>query len=74
LAAANALNLDFIPVSPERYDLAIPREYFDLDSIQKMLRVINTDDFKQKVEQLGGYDTSKTGSVINVDSTKEAGR
>lgn len=72
LAAANALNLDFIPISPERYDLAIPKEYFELDSIQKMLRVIETPEFKEKVESLGGYDTSETGTIIYVDKTGEA--
>jgi putative molybdopterin biosynthesis protein len=66
LAAANALDLDFIPVSPERYDLAIPEEYYNLNSIQKVLQIVISDDFKKKVEALGGYDTSKTGSVIYV--------
>jgi len=73
LAAANALNLDFIPVAPERYDLAIPKEYFELDSVQKMLKVIKTPEFKEKVENLGGYDTSKTGTVIFVNKSEEAG-
>ena len=57
-AAANSLDLDFIPVSPERYDLAIPEEYYKLDSIQKLLEVINESKFKQKVMTLGGYDVS----------------
>jgi len=64
LAAANALGLDFIPVSPEEYDLAIPKEFFHVDSVQKMLEVINTAEFKQKVEALGGYDTRDTGKIV----------
>jgi putative molybdopterin biosynthesis protein len=66
LAAANALSLDFIPVSLERYDLAIPKEYFDLNSIQKVLKIATSGDFKKKVEALGGYNTSSTGSIIHV--------
>ncbi|MDK2879091.1 MAG: molybdopterin molybdotransferase [Thermoanaerobacteraceae bacterium] len=66
LAAANALNLDFIPISPEEYDLVIPEEFYHLDSVKKMLQVINTDEFKQKVEALGGYDTRDTGKVTIV--------
>ena len=65
-AAANSLDLDFIPVSPERYDLAIPEEYYKLDSIQKLLEVINESKFKQKVMTLGGYDVSHTGETIFV--------
>jgi putative molybdopterin biosynthesis protein len=64
LAAANALNLDFIPISPEEYDLVIPEEFYHLDSVKKMLQVINTDEFKQKVEALGGYDTRDTGRIM----------
>ncbi|HHW01249.1 MAG TPA: molybdopterin biosynthesis protein [Thermoanaerobacterales bacterium] len=64
LAAANALDLDFIPVSPEEYDLAIPEEFYHLDSVKKMLSVINTAEFKKKVEALGGYDTRDTGKII----------
>lgn len=66
LAAANALDLDFIPISQERYDLAVPEEYYNLNPIQKVLRTAVSNDFKKKVEALGGYDTSKTGSVIYV--------
>ncbi|MCR4429685.1 MAG: molybdopterin biosynthesis protein [Tepidanaerobacteraceae bacterium] len=64
MAAASALGLHFIPVSPEEYDLAIPEEYFNLDSVQKMLWVINTAEFKQKVGALGGYDTRDTGRIV----------
>jgi putative molybdopterin biosynthesis protein len=66
LAAANSLDLDFIPVSPERYDLAIPEEYYKLDSIQKLLEVINESKFRQKVMTLGGYNVSHTGEIIFV--------
>lgn len=66
LAAAKALDLDFIPISSERYDLVIPEEYYNLNSIQKVLKIAVSDDFKRRVESLGGYDTSKTGSVIHV--------
>ncbi len=63
LAAANALGLDFIPIAPERYDLAVPKEFFDMESVQKVLEVIRTEEFKKKVTALGGYDTSETGRV-----------
>lgn len=72
LAAANALDLDFIPISPERYDLAIPKEFYDLESVQKVLKVIVTEPFKEKVMALGGYDTSKTGDAIFVKQTERS--
>jgi putative molybdopterin biosynthesis protein len=64
LAAAKALNLDFIPVTEERYDLIIPRQYFDLPSIQKLMDIIHTNEFKKRVEKMGGYSTRQAGQVI----------
>lgn len=63
-AAAKALNLDFIPVVTEQYDLVIPKIHFESENIQILLETINTADFKKRVEALGGYSTEKTGSVV----------
>lgn len=65
-AAANALHLDFIPVVTEQYDLVIPEIYFDTENIQILLETINTKDFKNRVEVLGGYSTKKTGEVSTI--------
>jgi putative molybdopterin biosynthesis protein len=63
-AAAKALNLDFIPVVTEQYDLIIPQKYFETQNIQYLLKTIKTEEFKKRVEALGGYSTQKTGEVI----------
>jgi putative molybdopterin biosynthesis protein len=63
-AAARALNLDFIPVVTEQYDLAIPFEYFETAPIQILLEIINSQKFKKQVQALGGYNTENTGKVI----------
>jgi len=65
-AAAKALNLEFIPVVTEQYDLAIPLEHFDTQPIQILLEIINSRTFKQRVEALGGYNTQNTGEIIGV--------
>ena len=64
-AAAKALNLDFIPVVTEQYDLVIPEEYFNSPGIRRLLETIQTDSFKKRVEALGGYSTVKTGMVVS---------
>ena len=63
-AAAKALNLNFIPVVTEQYDLIIPEEYFETKNVQTLLEIINTKEFKNQVEALGGYSTEKTGEII----------
>ena len=63
-AAARALDLDFIPIVTEEYDLVIPEVFFGDEKIQLMLEVVQSQRFKQLVYRLGGYDTSKTGSIV----------
>ncbi|MFI3172231.1 MAG: molybdopterin biosynthesis protein [Eubacteriales bacterium] len=62
-SAANALGLDFIPVGEEEYDFAIPKKYFESPEVQAFLDVITSDEFKEKVESLGGYTTSRVGEM-----------
>ncbi len=63
-AAAKALNLEFIPVVTEQYDLVIPLEYFESAPIQILLEIINSETFKNQVQALGGYSTENTGKIL----------
>jgi len=63
-AAAKALDLDFIPVVTEQYDLIIPLAHFESVNIQLMVETINSREFKRRVAELGGYSTEKTGEII----------
>ncbi|MCL4537926.1 MAG: molybdopterin biosynthesis protein [Nitrospirae bacterium] len=64
-SSAKALDLDFIPVANERYDLAIPYEFMDTEMVQIILNIIrNNEEFRQTVESLGGYDTRDMGKVV----------
>jgi putative molybdopterin biosynthesis protein len=64
LSAAKAFHLDFIPVAKERYDIIIPEERYTSLRIQKLLSIVNSKKFKKKVLNLGGYDLSQSGKVI----------
>ncbi len=63
-AAAKALDLDFVPIVTEEYDLVIAEDFFEDNKIQLMLNVMRSQAFKKLVGQLGGYDTSNTGTVV----------
>lgn len=66
-SAAAALDLDFIPIATERYDLAIPAELVDTYMINALLDIICTDDeFKQSVLNLGGYDIGMMGQFVTI--------
>ncbi len=64
-SAARALDLDFIPVAEERYDLVILQESLSLPMVEALLNIIkNNQEFKKAVQSLGGYDTRDMGKVI----------
>jgi molybdopterin molybdotransferase/putative molybdopterin biosynthesis protein len=65
LAAARALDLDFLPLLRERYDLVIPKVHYESDLLQPLLRVIRSQDFRSAVEGLGGYGVEDMGKVMN---------
>jgi len=60
-AAARALDLEFIPMTQEQYDIIIPSEILDSPNIRIILETIKSDDFRERVFALGGYDPSKSG-------------
>ena len=62
--AAVSANLDFISITKERYDLVIPRTYFYTEPVQKCLEVVRSKRFRERVERLGGYDTTDAGTVL----------
>ncbi|MFN2357721.1 MAG: molybdopterin biosynthesis protein [Desulfotignum sp.] len=64
MAAARALDLDFIPVVTEAYDLVILEQFFNTPNIQILLETIATDAFQKRVLALGGYGVQKTGQEI----------
>jgi putative molybdopterin biosynthesis protein len=63
-AAARALVLDFLPVITERYDLVIPAVHFDGFLVQTLLHIISSEEFKNQVMALGGYDVRETGTLM----------
>jgi len=64
LAAARALDLDFVPLMQERYDLVIPRAVYESGLIDPLLALIRGSAFRQQVEALGGYDGRQMGEVV----------
>jgi len=66
-AAAQALDLDFIPLFQERYDLVIPKEHADNELLAPLFRLLAGDEFRESVSKLTGYDVSVMGTLILED-------
>lgn len=60
-AAAKALDLDFLPLARERYDLLVSEEVLNDFKVRTLLDLLQKDRIKQKIEDLGGYETGLTG-------------
>jgi putative molybdopterin biosynthesis protein len=63
LAAARALDLDFIPVAEERYDLCIPVAYLEDERVEALLAALDAPAFREAVEGMGGYDVTPMGKT-----------
>jgi len=64
-AAAAALDLDFIPVAEERYDLILPKAFLDDPKVLSLLKTIRKDnEFRKIVGELGGYDLRDCGRIL----------
>ena len=63
-AAAHALDLDFVALDHERYDLVIPAAFYASEVMAPLLAIIRDPAFADRVEALGGYATPNMGQVL----------
>ncbi|MBS1249060.1 MAG: Molybdopterin molybdenumtransferase [Chloroflexi bacterium] len=63
-AAAHALDLDFIPLFNERYDLIIPKIHAESQLLAPLLTILEDPAFSRTIAQRPGYDVEVMGTVI----------
>ena len=63
-SAAEAMGLDFIGLTWERFDLAIPRRHLETAPVQALLETLNDADFKRELGAQSGYRSDETGRVV----------
>lgn len=56
-SAAKTYDLDFIPICNEEYDLLIDEKAYDSEKIKDFLKVLHSDELKERLKRLGGYET-----------------
>ena len=64
LSAARIYDLDFIPICEEEYDLLISESAWSMDSVQRLISVLRSDEFAARLEKLGGYQLDQPGEII----------
>ena len=63
-SAAKLYDLDFVPVCTEEYDLIIPEHAWDSAPVRKLLDVLQSKAFADRLRQLGGYTLTAPGEII----------
>jgi molybdenum cofactor synthesis domain-containing protein len=64
-ASARALDLDFIPIVEERYDLCILPDLIKPQYLESLKQVIRSQEFRQRVSEFGGYSLVNSGDTIH---------
>lgn len=64
MAAAQALDLDFIPLFTERYQLVIPTVYYESDLLAPLRVLMQDENFRRSVQGLPGYTVENMGQVV----------
>jgi putative molybdopterin biosynthesis protein len=64
LAAARALNLAFMPLFKERYDLVVPRRHWESAVLAPLRQTLASQEYRQAVTALGGYDVGDMGNIM----------
>ena len=64
LSAARVYGLGFIPVCEEEYDLLISESALSMESVQRLIRILQSGEFAARLEKLGGYKLDRPGEII----------
>jgi putative molybdopterin biosynthesis protein len=64
LSAARMFGLDFVPVSLEQYDILINGAAYELPEVQAFIKTIQSEEFRKRLEDLGGYSFSSPGEIV----------
>ncbi len=72
-AVAGLLDLDFIPLRWERFDLMISKERFCDEGIQRFLGLLHEKAFREMATRVEGYDVNLEGRVSPGDIRIPAG-
>lgn len=62
-SAAKIYGLGFVPVCEEQYDLLIPDYAWDTPMVQALLEVLQSEEFRARIEAMGGYRVESPGMV-----------
>ncbi|HPS59286.1 MAG TPA: molybdopterin biosynthesis protein [Spirochaetota bacterium] len=64
-SAAKIYDLGFVPVCEEDYDFIIPEQIIDSVPVQKFLAILRSEEFRQRLLNIGGYRPEDCGKIVS---------
>jgi molybdate-binding protein/DNA-binding XRE family transcriptional regulator len=65
-AAALAHDLEFVPLTEERFDLVMPSELASTPRVAQLIETLQGRAFRRELACLGGYQTRRSGDAISI--------
>lgn len=66
-SASKALDLDFVDIAYEDYDFLLPYKLLEDPRIIEFIEVLKSEEFRKRVESLGGYGFDNIGKIIVIE-------
>jgi excisionase family DNA binding protein len=64
IAISKLLGLPFIPITQESFDMILDQTTFFEKGIQAFIEILNSQEFRNRVQRLGSYDFKNSGKVL----------
>ena len=64
IAISKLLGLPFIPITQESFDMILDQTTFFEKGIQAFIEILNSQEFRNRVERLGSYDFKNSGKIL----------
>jgi excisionase family DNA binding protein len=63
-AVSKLLGLPFIPITRESFDMLLDQSTFFKKGVQAFIEILNSSEFRNRVERLGSYDFNHSGKIL----------
>ena len=64
IAVSKLLGLPFLPITQESFDMILDQSTFFEKGIQAFIEILNSPEFRNRVERLGSYDFKSSGKIL----------
>lgn len=64
IAVSQLLGLPFIPIIQESFDMLMDQSTFFEKGVQALIEILNSKEFRSRVERLGSYDFKNSGKIL----------